>query len=277
MANAELLAKVSWQLLCGDPENMQRSNQAVPFQIAALAALVTSVVAIAGETPPRPEPRVLLPTADQHVVTWRYTFAEPAADWFKADFNDSAWKEGAAGFGTRGTPNAVLGTVWNTPDVWLRTAFDYDGADFKTAAVRIYHDEDATVHLNGEAILKATWYITEYELVDATPAVRNALHRGRNVLAVRCHQTDGDPFAAARTGIWTSAYFIRKGMNGALWASTRGGPAGCHSACACSHARSWATDSWKLLAEYIPLRATETTWSGGSSVTRDPLSARRSA
>ena len=115
----------------------------MPFQIAVLAAFVTSVVAIAGETPPRPEPRVLLPTADQHAVTWRHTFAEPAADWFKADFNDSAWKEGAAGFGTRGTPNAVLGTVWNTPDVWLRTAFDYDGADLKTAAVRIHHDEDA--------------------------------------------------------------------------------------------------------------------------------------
>jgi hypothetical protein len=176
---------------------MQRSNKVMPIQtivFAALVAAVAAIAAVAGETPPRPEPRVLLPTADQRAVTWRYTFAEPAADWFKPDFNDAAWKEGAAGFGTQGTPNAFLGTVWNTPDVWLRTAFDYDGADFKTAAVRIHHDEDAAVYLNGEAILKVTWYITGYELIDATPAVRKALHRGRNVLAVRCHQTSGGQY-----------------------------------------------------------------------------------
>ena len=115
----------------------------MPIQTTVLAALVVAVAAIAavaGETPPRPEPRILLPTADQRAVTWRYTFAEPAADWFKPDFNDSAWKEGAAGFGTQGTPNAVLGTVWNTPDVWLRTGtacrapIPYDGADFIIAA-----------------------------------------------------------------------------------------------------------------------------------------------
>jgi hypothetical protein len=68
----------------------------MPIKIAVLAAIVVAVAviaAVASEPPPRPEPRVLIPTADQRAVTWRYTFAEPAADWFKPDFNDSAWKE----------------------------------------------------------------------------------------------------------------------------------------------------------------------------------------
>lgn len=52
---------------------MQRSNETMPIQITVLAALVmaaAAIAAVAGETPPRPEPRVLLPTADQRAVTW---------------------------------------------------------------------------------------------------------------------------------------------------------------------------------------------------------------
>ena len=51
---------------------------------------------------------------------WRYTFARPAEGWFKPGFNDASWKAGPGGFGTVGTPGAVVRTVWNTNAIWLR-------------------------------------------------------------------------------------------------------------------------------------------------------------
>ncbi|MBE3133725.1 MAG: family 43 glycosylhydrolase [Acidobacteria bacterium] len=162
--------------------------------IAVLGVAVWVAAAAAGEAPKRPEPRVLLPTAEEKAVAWRYTAEAPGPDWVTPDFDDASWREGPAGFGTAGTPGPVVGTAWNTPDVWLRTAFDYDGEAFEKAAVRIHHDEDAAVYVNGQEVLKAAWYITGYECVDATAALRKALRHGRNVIAVSCHQTSGGQY-----------------------------------------------------------------------------------
>jgi len=139
-------------------------------------------------------PTVLVPAACERAIPWRYTLTRPADNWPQAGFDDSGWKEGPAGFGTQGTPGAVIGTVWNTPDIWLRTSFDYDGTPFKAAAVNVHHDEDVAVYLNGQKIFQAAWYITDYELYDVTKAVQPALRKGRNVLAVTCHQTLGGQY-----------------------------------------------------------------------------------
>ena len=136
----------------------------------------------------------LLPTATEKPWTWRYTFADPGPRYSDADFDDRAWKQGPAGFGTAQTPGAKVGTTWDTHDIWLRAAFDYDGSAFQTAAVRIHHDEDAQVYLNGVAVLRVTGWTTDYELLDATAAIRKALRKGRNVLAARCHQTTGGQY-----------------------------------------------------------------------------------
>ena len=140
------------------------------------------------------EERWLLPDATRTAVAWRYTFKKPAGGWTAADFDDASWKEGKAGFGSEGTPGAVIGTPWKTHDVWLRTAFDVDGQKFEKAAIRVHHDEDVTVFVNGKKVFSAAWYITDYELHDVTPALRKALRKGRNVVAVCCHQTTGGQY-----------------------------------------------------------------------------------
>ena len=47
-----------------------------------------------------------------------------AADWMSTDFNDSSWTQGESGFGTAGTPGAIIGTTWQTDDIWLRREVD---------------------------------------------------------------------------------------------------------------------------------------------------------
>src|SRR5262249_9634169 len=70
-----------------------------------------------------PQVQVVVPTAQREAISGRYPIANPPAGWFRTDFDDSSWKEGPAGFGTRGTPGAIVRTEWKTADIWLRREF----------------------------------------------------------------------------------------------------------------------------------------------------------
>jgi hypothetical protein len=78
-----------------------------------------------GKLPPLPDYNEVVPTSRFKGVNWRFTLDQPAADWVNPAFNDLAWKEGPGGFGTAGTPGAVVRTEWKTDDIWLRREFDW--------------------------------------------------------------------------------------------------------------------------------------------------------
>ncbi len=83
-------------------------------------------------------------------MTWRYTFEKPDDDWSRPGFDDSHWKQGPGGFGTRGTPGAVVGTSWNTPDIWLRREMTLPAnTDPSRLQLLVYHDEDVEVYIDG--------------------------------------------------------------------------------------------------------------------------------
>lgn len=94
-------------------------------------------------------------------------------------------------FGTAGTPGVCVGTPWTTADIWLRREFHLDELPAGNLWLRIYHDEDAEVYLNGVPAATCTGYVVSHILVPATPESRAALRKGRNTLAVHCHQTAG--------------------------------------------------------------------------------------
>lgn len=145
---------------------------------------------------PPPVVKTLVPTSEAERQIWRYTTQSPAEGWAAPDFDDSAWSEGPGGFGTKETPGAIVGTVWNTSDIWLRRSFQLDSVPKEgTLALTIHHDEDAEVYLNGQLILSTKGYLTSYMVMPLTgDAAREALRPGRNVLAVHCRQTRGGQF-----------------------------------------------------------------------------------
>jgi Glutaminase A six helical-hairpin domain/Domain of unknown function (DUF5127)/Domain of unknown function (DUF4964) len=149
-----------------------------------------------GSFAPPPEPPQItdvIPTSQRHPVRWRFTFAKPERGWERPDFDDHTWLEGPGGFGTRGTPGAVIGTNWNTRDIWLRRQITVPaGVDRAHLQFLIYHDEDAEVYVDGVLAASETGYVTSYQAVEIPAAAQARLKPGAKVLiAVHCHQTGG--------------------------------------------------------------------------------------
>ena len=144
------------------------------------------------ETPPSVVP--VLPTSREAGQRWRYTTAAPEGEWSQPGFDDSGWRSGLGGFGTERTPGAVVRTRWDTEDIWLRRTFQLSSTDFESLHLRIHHDEDAEVYLNGHPIGAFEGYTAGYAFVPLTEEARQALRTGTNTLAVHVTQTDGGQY-----------------------------------------------------------------------------------
>ena len=146
---------------------------------------------------PEIETKIVIGCSKNEAKTWKYSFDKPADNWFAPDFNDSEWKTGPGGFGTEGTPNAVVRTKWDTEDIWLRRDVELtkeDIANPENMLGYVYHDEDAEIYLNGVLIASYKDFQTYYYADVDTDALATALKEGKNVLAVHCHQTRGGQY-----------------------------------------------------------------------------------
>lgn len=134
----------------------------------------------------------VLATADVAPSEWRYTESEPATGWTTPDFDDSAWRTGTGGFGTAETPNTTVRTEWKSDDIWVRKAFDLPKGTTGDLYLRVFHDEDAEIFLDGQPMQKMAGYMTSYRLVALPKGFK--LGKGRHTLAVHCHQTTGGQY-----------------------------------------------------------------------------------
>jgi hypothetical protein len=158
--------------------NDAKADEIVKAISAVLPAKVHTVVAHSREQ-------------EQH---WRYTFAKPADDWFKSDFNASTWKSGPGGFGTAVTPGAVVRTEWKTDAIWMRREFTLPEGPFTDLQLQLHHDEDTDVYLNGVLALRLSGYTTGYRQAPISEEARKTLRPGVNVMAVSCRQTGGGQY-----------------------------------------------------------------------------------
>ena len=112
----------------------------------------------------------------------------------------SAWSTGKGGFGSPNTPNARIGTEWTSQEIWLRREFEIAAAPKGEVILRIYHDEDATVFLNGEEIANLRDHSPGYILVPLGEKAVKALKTGKNVMAIQVRQTRGGQFQCPGVG-----------------------------------------------------------------------------
>jgi hypothetical protein len=148
-----------------------------------------------GKWAPLPEPPKLtevVATSQKTPFTWSYATNLPGADWTQPEFDSSTWKQGPAGFGTEGTPGAVVHTTWNTGDIWLRREITMPPGEHPNLQFLAYHDEDIEIYVNGVPAASESGFTTTYVPLDIAPPARALLKPGAKILlAVHCHQTEG--------------------------------------------------------------------------------------
>ena len=143
---------------------------------------------------PPPVVRDIVPTSEQKPQTWAYSLAKPAGDWFAAAADVSQWKTGPGGFGTKGTPGAVIGSEWKSADIWARREFELANVPGGEVVLRMHHDDDAEVYLNGVLAARVRRWTSGYDEFPILPAARATLKAGKNVIAVHCHQDRGGQY-----------------------------------------------------------------------------------
>ncbi|MBL8763547.1 MAG: hypothetical protein JNM07_04675 [Phycisphaerae bacterium] len=147
---------------------------------------------------PPPIVRVLVPRAGQDGARegepWRSTTDRPGEDWSRPGFDASAWQTGWGGFGTKGTPGAIVGTEWSGSDIWLRRTVELPASGRGQLALSVHHDEDAEVYINGELAASFKGYTSGYRTEPLSPAVSTLLRPGKNLIAVHCRQTSGGQY-----------------------------------------------------------------------------------
>ena len=147
------------------------------------------------------ESKVFAKRLDPDVNAWAWTTTAPAAGWERPGFDDAAWARSAGGFGSaailRDHPHAKSATKWETPEIWLRRHFTYKKPTGKIlqATIDMFHDEDAEVYLNGELVLSAKGYNTNWTSFPLPlEKFAAAVKEGDNVIAVKVVQTVGGQF-----------------------------------------------------------------------------------
>jgi hypothetical protein len=148
----------------------------------------------------------VIATSEARAQSWKYTTSWPVEGWTSTTFDDKSWSIGNGGFGAGDPPNTVIKTRWNTSDIWLRRTFTLpaNAPDSGTLVLKVYHDEDCQIYINGVLALIRTGYVTNYAFYEIPEAAKSALvWGGENTLAVHCHQTAGGQYIDAGISIMT--------------------------------------------------------------------------
>jgi hypothetical protein len=138
---------------------------------------------------PAPRYGKILPAGDEAPYSTRYCIDTlKATDWMQPGFDDKSW---AAGNGPFGDNRANAATPWTTHDLWVRRPFKLESIPTGRLLLKVYHDDDAELWLNGKRLPRQRGANGDYETIILSDEVKAVLHTGDNLLAIHCVNTGG--------------------------------------------------------------------------------------
>jgi hypothetical protein len=143
--------------------------------------------------------QTIVPASDEKPYEVAYTESEPAEDWMATSFNDRPWKRGGAPFTDN---NGSAKTLWRSKDLWVRREFTLGQTAFNNLLLKINHDDNAEVYLNGEKIYSVVGWLSKFQYFPIPEAAKRKLVKGKNVLAIHVANTAG--------GAWLDAGIVNE-------------------------------------------------------------------
>ncbi|WP_428330825.1 glutaminase domain-containing protein [Mucilaginibacter sp.] len=141
--------------------------------------------------------KTILPAADEQAYQCKYTETEPSGSWESIKFDDSKWSTGTAPFSD---DKEKAKTVWASKNIWVRRSFTLNDIDIDRLMLKLYHDDNIEVYLNGEKVYSYTGWTNDYKLIPLKDKFKENLRKGENVLAIHCANTVG--------GAWLDAGLV---------------------------------------------------------------------
>jgi hypothetical protein len=132
--------------------------------------------------------KTIVPAADDVNYEAAYTETAPEDGWNNLLFNDSKWKTGKAPFGDN---KSIDKTLWLSKDIWVRRSFVLNNTEFKKIFLKLQHDDNIEVYLNGESIFETKGWTGKFIYIPISDAIKAKLKKGKNVLAIHVANTAG--------------------------------------------------------------------------------------
>jgi hypothetical protein len=130
----------------------------------------------------------IVPAGDELAYACKYTFTAPATGWEKTGFADQDWQTGK---GPVSDNEAITGIRWTSKDVWVRRTFTLNELPKSPLLLRLFHDDDVEVYLNGKQIFIHAGANGDLQMFELSDAASSALKTGENILALHCVNTGG--------------------------------------------------------------------------------------
>jgi hypothetical protein len=128
--------------------------------------------------------RTVLPASDEKEHQVRYTLTPPAGNWQALKFDDSKWIQNTAPLGDDKTAS----TRWETEEIFIRRKFILNTLTAGKKYLKLSHDDNVKVYLNGALIYDKEGWVHEYIYI---PIADNLLKKGENILSIDCKNTAG--------------------------------------------------------------------------------------
>ncbi len=130
----------------------------------------------------------ILPAGDDVNYETKYSESNPVDGWMNEAFDDSQWKKGLAPFGNN---RGVAKTYWTGRNIWMRREFMLDDVNFKEPILKLQHDDDVKVYLNGDLIYDVRCCAGKYLLLPMSNEMKSKLKKGKNLFAIHVLNTGG--------------------------------------------------------------------------------------
>ncbi|WP_245805628.1 glutaminase domain-containing protein [Chitinophaga jiangningensis] len=123
----------------------------------------------------------------------KYLTDAPSGDWTSPQYNDQQWKKGTMPF----SDNPAAGeTGWKSQDLFVRRTFDLAQVASDSLYLKLHHDDNIVVHLNGKEIFSRKGWNgrDEYFPIALDP---HLLKQKNNLLAIHVENTAGGAYLSA--------------------------------------------------------------------------------